>query len=116
MTFKPKMHDSGKLPLKPFGVFAAALAWTFVSTLIAGGIMTVLPRPMQGEAPELPKVLCLGMVFAVQFAVPAFVVLVIAKGRSLRIACLVAVACAMLVHHQMLEGFDLLDKAWRRGL
>ena len=110
------MNENGKMILKAFGAFIAAMVWFFISTLIAGGIITSLPRPMQGEAPDLPKAVCLGVVFAVQFAIPSVAVLVVAKGRSLRIASLVAVACAMLVNHRLLEGIDLLDKAWRRGL
>ena len=102
--------------LKASRAFVAAMVWFFISTLIAGGIITNLPRPMQGEAPDLPKALSLGVVFAIQFAIPTVAVFVLAKGRSRRIASLVAVACAMLVNHRLLEGIDLLDKAWSRGL
>lgn len=110
------MNENGKLTLKIIGAFLGAMVWFFFSTLIAGAIITALPRPMQGEAPVLPKAVCLGVVFAVQFAIPAILTLGIIRKPPLRIGCFVAIACAMLLNHRVLEGIDLLDKAWRRGL
>jgi hypothetical protein len=101
--------------IKVLGFFFAALLWFFLSSLIAGGIITNLPRPMQGEAPDILKSVCLGVTFAVQFIIPAVLIFLITKARSLRIGFLIATACAMAVNHWLFDGIGMLDKAWRRG-
>lgn len=75
-----------------------------------------LQRPMPGEAPAGSRLLFLGVVLAIQFAVALGFVVLFVRSRALRIVGLVAIAFAMLTNHLLLSGLDLLDKAWRRGL
>jgi hypothetical protein len=105
---------------KPIGIFIAFLVgwlvWCFITTAIAGQVITDLPRPSQGESPMQSKQLCLGIVLAVQFLVPLVLVYAVSRNPRRRLSALVALALAMLGNHLVLGGIALLDKAWRRGL
>ena len=61
-----------------FGIFILVMLWIFFSTMIAGGIISGLPRPIQGEAPDGSKMLCLGIVLLIQWGVP-FLMIVFSK-------------------------------------
>lgn len=110
------MKENVKLIWKTLGFFTLALLWVFISSLLAGSIITGLPRPMQGEAPTVSRLAALGTVVAIQVAVPFSVLAFAVKQRTLRIAGFLSVMSAMLVCLRLLGLFDFLDKAWRRGI
>ena len=110
------MTDRTQRMWQAIGLLSASAFWVLASTIVAGGIISGFPRPMQGESPEGSKLLCLAVVWLVQLTVPVLFVLLATKSRRLRVAGFLAIGTAMLVEYGILDGLDLLDKAWRRGL
>jgi hypothetical protein len=110
-----RIHETPLILLKMAGVFVLTLAWCLMSTVLAGGIISELPRPVPGEAPEIPKLVCLGAVLVFQLAVPCGFAFLVIQDKAMRLRLLSAIAGAMLVNHWVFLGLDALDKAWRRG-
>lgn len=109
------MTINRKLWLATAGVLLLAVAWFFTSTLVAGLIISGLPRSAQGESVLAPKSICLGLTCVIQLTIPMILIFSCIHGKSIRIACLAITAAAMLLNHHMLDGLAILDKAWSRG-
>ena len=109
------MKENANLIWKSLVFFALAMAWVFISSLLAGGIISGLPRPMQGEAPSVSRLASIGTVFVIQVAIPFVVLFVAVKARALRMAGLLSVMFAVLICYHLLGFLEFLDKAWRRG-
>ena len=109
------MDGSIQVTSRTLWILVLAMLWVFVSTMVAGVVISGLPRPVQGESPEGSRLFCVGLVLLIQFTVPCLLIAFRVEARALRIAGFLATMFAMLAYHRFFDGLALLDKAWRRG-
>jgi hypothetical protein len=111
LSYQPPALKSGR-----GSVLAAAAIMTLVGTpiwaILYPGLISGLPRPVQGESVGIPFIAC-----AVPYlAVPALLPAVFLRTTSSRILCVMCLSALALGWYFGL-GFDaLLSKAWGRGL
>lgn len=84
---------------------------TFFELILAGGIISSLPRPMQGEAVTTPWWLCLSITMMVPPLLVWAVVFLRGWNGGWRLYALACVGIALL----LLAPELTLDKAYRRG-
>ena len=106
----PRQRTDSKGRLLAF-IVAIVLA-TPIWAIWYPGVISELPRPMQGESVSIPFIACV----IPYIAVPALLPAAILRGRWARITCAICLFALTLGWYFGL-GFDaLLSKAWRRGL
>ncbi len=89
-----------------------AVIGTPIWAFLYPGVISGLPRPMQGESVSIPFVAC-----AVPYlAVPALLPAVFMRTTSSRILCVICLSALALGWYFGLGFDELLSKAWRRGL
>ena len=98
------------------GTIPPALVWFVFGIIVAGSVISGLPRAVTGEIPDISKTIVFNIVFLLLFAFPACLALWFVRNKFNRIACLLALGITMVVVFTQFGGLELLDKAWRRGL
>jgi hypothetical protein len=97
------------------GLPVVAAAATLVALMLAAGVVSSLPRPMQGESVRAPWVACMVASLGLSFVLPWVASLPLLRERRLRVYFLFYLASA--VAGWWLFGFDdLVSKAYGRGL
>jgi hypothetical protein len=97
------------------GLPVVAAAAKFVALMLAAGVVSSLPRPMQGESVRAPWVACMVASLGLSFVLPWVASLPLLRERRLRVYFLCCLASA--VAGGWLFGFDdLVSKAYGRGL
>jgi hypothetical protein len=108
--------STSKMKLKALlGLPAAAAGITFASLMLAAGLVSSLPRPMQGESVRVPWIGCMIASLGLSILLPwlaSWPLLRQPRMKGYFLLCLIVTVAAW-----WLFGFDdLLSKANRRGL
>ena len=111
MIFKPEKHKAKYIVFLGIG----SLIWCAAVIIIAGGVISGLERPMQGENVILPWPVCVGITMFFQM-MPLILVPISGPGtRKQKAFYVVSVVAAFFIANFLLGGIGALDKAWRRG-
>jgi hypothetical protein len=93
----------------------AAVA-TFIVLMVSASVISILPRPMQGESVSAPWSVCLFGVLGTTLVLPWIVSLPFLKQSRSRIYFFVCLAIAVAAWYFLFDFDQLLSKAYRRGL
>lgn len=100
---------SGKGPL---ALGAVTIPATILWALFYPGLVSILPRAMQGEPVTVPFIACV----APYLMFPVLLPTVFVRRGSSRIVCVLCLSAFSLIWYFGLGFDELLSKAWRRGL
>lgn len=96
-------------------IWIGSLIWCAAVILVAGGVISGLERPMQGENVIISWPICIGTTLIFQVIPLILTSIYVPKTRKGKVVLIVSVLTAFFVANFVLGGIGALDKAWRRG-
>ena len=96
-------------------IWFGSLIWCALVVIIAGGVITGLERPMQGENVILPWQICIGTTLIFQVIPLILASIFVPKTRKGKVILTVSVLTVFFIVNFVLGGIGALDKAWRKG-
>ncbi len=98
------------------GLPVIAVVVTFVVLMLSTSVISILPRPAQGESVSIPWSVCVLGVLGVTLVLPWLASLPFLRQPSSRIYFFVCLAIAIAAWYFVFDFDQLLSKAYRRGL
>lgn len=97
------------------GMPVIAAVWALISVIVAGGIISALPRHSQGEPVLISFRTCMSVTYVATLLIPYIVATFLTNVFWKRMFILGTVLAASVLMYFVFDGNDAVNKAWRRG-